>query len=118
MPKQSKKQKESNYVTTIRHPLHKAIAAGIFRGRTPDGFTYLYFELSRSWMAQSSGKKGYSSKLYERHDQAVADVALASGAWIRANQELADGLGEDRHVPVEIVAQDVAEPTNGLDDVA
>ena len=47
MPKQSKKQKESNYVTTIRHPEHKAIAAGVFRGRTPDGFTYLYFELSR-----------------------------------------------------------------------
>ena len=59
MSKPKKTQASSNYVTTIREG---AIAANIFRGNTPDGHTYLYFELSRSWKAQSGNREGYSKK--------------------------------------------------------
>ena len=52
MSKTKKSQPASNYITTIRDG---AIAGSIFRGNTPDGHTYLYFELSRAWKAQSVG---------------------------------------------------------------
>ena len=44
MSKTKKSPATSNYVQTIREG---AIGANIFRGTTPDGHTYLYFEISR-----------------------------------------------------------------------
>ena len=88
MSKPKKNQASSNYVTTIREG---AIAANIFRGNTPDGHTYLYFELSRSWKALSGNREGYSKKFYERNVDAICSVATQAARWIEENPEAADG---------------------------
>ena len=76
MSKNRKSKAPSNYITTIRDQTNKAIAANIFRGNTPDGHCYLYFEISRSWKAQSSNREGYSNRFYGRHAEAISRVAL------------------------------------------
>lgn len=88
MSKPKKNQASSNYVTTVREG---AIAANIFRGNTPDGFTYLYFELSRSWKAQSSNREGYSKKFYGRNAEALKNVIDTASEWIAKHPEAADG---------------------------
>ena len=88
MSKPKKTQATSNYVTTIREG---AIAANIFRGNTPDGHTYLYFELSRSWKAQSGNREGYSKKFYDRNAEALQRVIADASAWIQQRPEAADG---------------------------
>ena len=88
MSKPKKTQASSNYVTTIREG---AIAANIFRGNTPDGHTYLYFELSRSWKAQSGNREGYSKKFYDRNAEALQRVVADAAAWIQQHPEAVDG---------------------------
>jgi hypothetical protein len=88
MSKPKKNPASSNYVKTIREG---AIAANIFRGNTPDGHTYLYFELSRSWKALSGNREGYSKKFYDRNADALIRVVQEASAWIEQHPEAADG---------------------------
>ncbi len=92
MSKQKKNPAASNYITTIRDG---AIAANIFRGNTPDGFTYLYFELSRSWKAQSTNRQGYSKKFYDRNAEALQRVIEMAAQWIKEHPEAVDGPGKE-----------------------
>lgn len=93
MSKATKKQPaSSNYIKTIREG---AIAANIFRGNTPDGFTYLYYELSRSWKAQSGKREGYSKKFYDRNDKALCSVIMQASKWIQDHPQAADGPVEE-----------------------
>ena len=78
----------SNYITTIREG---AIAANVFRGNTPDGHTYLYFELSRSWKSLSGNREGYSKKFYDRNSEALQRVVAEASNWIEQHPEAADG---------------------------
>ena len=82
----------SNSVPTVRDG---AIAANIFRGTTPDGFTYLYFELSRSWKAQSTNRQGYSKKFYDRNAEALQHVIEMAAQWIKEHPEAVDGPGKE-----------------------
>ena len=91
----------TNYVRTIREA---AIAANIFRGSTPDGHTYLYYELSRAWKSQASGREGYSKKFYERNEEALIKVITLASRWIEQHPEAADGA-----VPVQPQNGTVAE---------
>ena len=91
MSKTKKKPASSNFVTTIRDEDNKAIAANIFRGNTADGFTYLYFELSRSWKTQTGNREGYSKKFYDRNAEAMKRVIDGAADWISKNPEAADG---------------------------
>ena len=88
MSKPKKNQAASNYVTTIRDG---AIAANVFRGNTADGFTYLYFELSRAWKTQAGNREGYSKKFYDRNAEALKNVIDQAAEWIQAHPEAADG---------------------------
>ena len=88
MSKVKKSQASSNYVKTVREG---AIGANIFRGNTADGHTYLYFELSRSWKAQSGNREGYSKKFYDRNEQALMNVVKQACQWIEQHPEAADG---------------------------
>ena len=88
MSKSKKTQASSNYVKTIRDG---AIAANIFRGNTADGHTYLYFELSRSWKAQTGNREGYSKKFYDRNAEALCRVIMQAASWIQQHPEAADG---------------------------
>ena len=88
LSKSKKSQASSNYVKTIREG---AIAANVFRGNTADGHTYLYFELSRSWKAQSGNREGYSKKFYDRNVEALQRVSANAAAWIQEHPEAADG---------------------------
>ena len=92
MSKSKKSPAASNYVTTVRDG---AIAANIFRGNTPDGFTYLYFELSRSWKAQSTNREGYSKKFYDRNAEALQRVIAMAAQWIKEHPEVADGPSKE-----------------------
>lgn len=83
------KQKDNNLVHTVRHG--GAIGANIFRGNTPDGHTYLYFVLSRSWMSQTGNRKGYSDRFYSRNAQELAAVVAEAAQWIESHPEAADG---------------------------
>ena len=87
MSKKKKSTPSSNYVTTIREG---PIAANIFRGSTPDGHTYLYYELSRAWKTQSSGREGYSKKFSERNEEALIRVVTMASQWIAEHPEAAD----------------------------
>ncbi len=88
MSKPKKQPAASNYVKTIREG---AIAASIFRGNTADGFTYLYFELSRSWKTQNGNREGYSKKFYDRNAEAICRVTMEAARWIQENPQVADG---------------------------
>ncbi len=92
MSKSKKSPATSNYVTTVRD---RAIAANIFRGNTPDGFTYLYFELSRSWKAQSTNREGYSKKFYDRNAETLQRVIEMAAQWIKEHPEAVDGPGKE-----------------------
>ena len=83
-----KPQPSSNYVKTIREG---AIAANIFRGNTADGHTYLYFEISRSWKAQSGNREGYSKKFYDRNAEAMQRVIASAADWMKKHPGAADG---------------------------
>ena len=87
MSKTKKSPATSNYVQTIREG---AIAANIFRGTTPDGHTYLYFEISRSWKSQASDRQGYSKKFYDRNQVALVNVVNRAAQWIQEHPEAAD----------------------------
>jgi hypothetical protein len=88
MSKGKKSPASSNYVKTIRDG---AVAANVFRGTTPDGHCYLYFELSRSWKSQSTNREGYSKKFYERNREALVNVVNQVSEWIESNPLAADG---------------------------
>ena len=88
MSKSKKAQPLSNYVKTIRDG---AVAANIFRGNTPDGHTYLYFELSRAWKSLTGHRDGYSRKFYDRNSASLQHVIAEASAWIKAHPEAADG---------------------------
>ena len=92
MPKPSEKKRESNYVTTIRSAVCPAIAANIFRRSTPDGHTYLDYEISRAW--KSGNREGYSSRFYARNREGIKEVAELASDWIERNPQAADGLPE------------------------
>ena len=92
MSKPKKNPASSNYIDTVREG---AIAANIFRGNTPDGFTYLYFEISRSWKSQSGNRQGYSKKFYGRNAEAICTIAAEAARWIEAHPEAADGPLKD-----------------------
>jgi hypothetical protein len=85
---QRKPLPESNYVKTIREG---AVAANIFRGNTPDGHAYLYFELSRAWRTLSGNREGYSKKFYERNAEAIQRVVASAAQWINEHPQAADG---------------------------
>ena len=87
MSKTKKSPATSNYVQTIREG---AIAANIFRGTTPDGHTYLYFEVSRSWKSQASDRQGYSKKFYDRNQEALVNVVNRAAQWLQEHPEAAD----------------------------
>ena len=87
----NKNQAASKYVETVRDKEQGAIAANIFRGNTPDGFTYLYFEISRSWKSQAGNRDGYSKKFYSRNAEAIGRVAMEAAQWIEHNPHAADG---------------------------
>ena len=87
MSKTKKSPATSNYVQTIREG---AIAANIFRGTTPDGHTYLYFEISRSWKSQASDRQGYSKKFYDRNQEALVNVVNRAAQWLQEHPEAAD----------------------------
>ena len=87
MSKTKKSPASTNYVKTIRDG---AVAANIFRGNTPDGHCYLYFEISRAWKSQSSNREGYSKKFYERNQQALINVLDQACRWIVDHPEAAD----------------------------
>jgi hypothetical protein len=87
MSKTKKSPATSNYVQTIREG---AIAANIFRGTTPDGHTYLYFEISRSWKSQASDRQGYSKKFYDRNQVALVNVVNRAAKWLQEHPEAAD----------------------------
>ena len=91
MSKAKKNQSSSNYIHTIRQG---AIAANIFRGNTPDGHTYLYYELSRSWKTVSTNREGYSKKFYGRNADALLSVIAEATLWIEGNPQAADGGGQ------------------------
>lgn len=93
MNKKKKSTPSSNYVTTIREG---AIGANIFRGSTPDGHTYLYYELSRAWKTQSSGREGYSKKFSERNEEALIRVVTMASQWIAGHPEAADDTPRPR----------------------
>ena len=97
----SKNQASSNYVHTLRDG---AVAANIFRGSTPDGHTYLYFELSRSWKSQSSNREGYSKKFYERNHDALQNVVSLATEWIKKHPEAADGPAAASQKPLQVAA--------------
>ena len=102
MSKVKKSQASSNYVFTIREG---AIGANIFRGNTPDGHCYLYFELSRSWKSQSSNREGYSKKFYDRNEQALMNVVKQACQWIEQHPEAADGpVAESKDTTLQAVA--------------
>ena len=88
MSKKKKSPASSNYVKTIRDG---AIAANIFRGSTPDGHSYLFFEVSRAWKTQASGREGYSKKFYARNEEALIRVITMASRWIEEHPEAADG---------------------------
>jgi len=96
MSKPKKNQASSNYVTTVRQG---AIAANIFRGNTPDGFTYLFFELSRSWKSQSTNREGYSKKFYDRNADALQSVITMAAQWIQEHPDAADGQVKESPAP-------------------
>jgi hypothetical protein len=96
MSKPKKNPASSNYIDTVREG---AIAANIFRGNTPDGFTYLYFEISRSWKAQSGNRQGYSKKFYDRNAEAISVVAAKAARWIEEHPEAADGPSKEDPSP-------------------
>ena len=91
MSKTKQQPAASNYIKTIRDKEHGAIAANIFRGNTADGFTYLYYELSRSWKTQNGNREGYSKKFYDRNDEALCRVIMEAARWIQDNPQAADG---------------------------
>ena len=91
MSKTKKQPASSNYVTTIRDKEQAAIAANIFRGNTADGFTYLYFEPSRSWKTQTGNREGYSKKFYDRNAEALCRVITDAARWIQEHPQAADG---------------------------
>ena len=96
MSKPKKTPASSNYIETIREG---AIAANIFRGNTPDGFTYLYFEISRSWKSLSGNRKGYSAKFYDRNAEAIGRVAMEAARWIDEHPQAADGPVKEHASP-------------------
>ena len=91
----------SRYIKTIREG---AVAANIFRGNTPDGHCYLYFELSRSWKSQSTNREGYSRKFYDRNQEALVNVVNTASQWISEHPDAADSAlhesPEDSVLPV------------------
>ena len=95
--------KHSNaYVTTIREG---AIAANIFRGQSPDGHSYLYFALSRSWKSASGNREGYSDRFYDRNEEALSNVVAKACVWIRENPDAADSTEfEDRGSEHQVAA--------------
>ena len=91
MSKPKKNQAASNYyIETIREG---AIAANIFRGNTPDGFTYLYFRnQSSSWKSQvRQSKRILGKKFYGRNAEAIGRVAMEAARWIDEHPQAADG---------------------------
>ena len=101
MSKPKKTQASSNYITTVRDG---AVAANIFRGNTPDGHTYLYFELSRSWRAMSGNREGYSKKFYDRNAEALHGVIDRAANWIDEHPEAADGPVKEAPQPPRMQA--------------
>ena len=95
MSKPKKQPAASNYVKTIRDKEHGAIAANIFRGNTADGFTYLYYEVSRCWKTQTGNREGYSKKFYDRNADALCRVIMEAATWIEENPQVADGPAKE-----------------------
>ena len=102
MTKKKKTASSQNYLHTIREG---ASAANIFRGATPDGHTYLYYELSRSWKALSSNREGYSKKFYVRNEEDLMKVISRASRWIEQNPQAADGAAYEPYQPKSTAGQ-------------
>ncbi len=87
--KKPKNEKQTSYVITLRSDQCPAIAANVFRRSTPDGHTYLDFEISRAW--KSGARQGYSSRFYSRSRDGIKEVADMAADWIENNPQAADG---------------------------
>ena len=66
------------------------VLASIYRGNTPDGIPYLYFELDREATAQN-GRKTANRKFTPHHADQLQRAALAASEWMREHPEAADG---------------------------
>lgn len=86
------------------------VLADIYRGVTPDGHAYLYFVLSRIWQPQSSVRKNYSNRFYERNEMQVVETAGRASEWIRDNPCAAD---QHHQSQAEIPPESADAPTIG-----
>lgn len=71
--KSGKQEKNNPVVETVREG---AIGANIFVGQSSDGNLGHYFSISRAWKRQGTDKWFYSERLYPRHAELVASVAV------------------------------------------
>ena len=82
-------------VKTIRAGV---VLASIYRGNTPDGIPYLYFELDREATAQN-GKKTPNRKFTPHHAESIQRAAIAASEWMREHPEAADGSVKEVAAP-------------------
>ena len=75
-----------------------AVLASIYRGSTPDGIPYLYFELDREATAQN-GKKTANRKFIPHHAEQIQSAAMAASEWMRQHPEAADGPVRENAAP-------------------
>ena len=61
-----------------------AIAASIWRRQAPSGYVYFDYSISRSWKAQTTDKKGYSSNFFVSNEAALIQVVGEATRWIAA----------------------------------
>ena len=74
------------------------VLASIYRGSTPDGIPYLYFELDREATAQN-GKKTPNRKFTPHHADQIQRAAIAASDWMRQHPEAADGPVRETAAP-------------------
>lgn len=96
-PASRKSGNERQYVAIVHSTTSPAIGAYICRGLTPDGHSYLYFKIARSW--KNGNREGYSDRFYERHAEAISEVARMATDWIKQHPEAADDPAQVVNAP-------------------
>ena len=111
MSKETKKETESNYVTTVRSDAVPGIGANIYRSYRPDGHADLYFEIKRAWknkkQKEDPKKKhefSYSARMYPGHAEAIAEVAEKAEQWIAEHPEAAHMEGRYGEPSAAVIA--------------
>lgn len=97
-PSSRKPKKPNNFVFLIRSENDPSVAAIICRGSTPDGFPYLFFELSRAWKS-GAGNLNQSSKFAPSNSRGISEVAEKASRWIFENPESAHGVKATDPIP-------------------